>query len=455
MTSRERPSSATIDAYLAALAARLTVEPDERATILEEMRGHLEEATVAEAARGAHRGGCGGARGGGVRFSRDNRPLINSTLPVYWDMRRMLLGIVQGALAIWVIWTLATFPFVVHFAAQPQFDAFTSPAALLFTASPLGFGLFYTLVDGPWAALLMLALFGAIAFALGSRASSGWRAGFAFGLGVIVGMPFLPVSLLPLGQHFTPWANAVPGVLTIWGYALPFAVFAARLGARFAHTRNDRRMRVAAIIPTQRRRIRRATLVGILVFVALLGVNGWSFVHSLTPDPTSAARVAAHELATAQAKLPFVIRQPGYLPDGMALKRVLPAVSDCNPCVGYTVAILRYRDSHDNWIELTDSRTPCPSRQPTSTSPTPQVLSSVIIRWAGSARGKDRAGGDAHLERWCAGLHHEHEYADVPANARTDRHQYLTLMFSVASIQCIATRYKFADVPLTLASCAD
>jgi len=358
MTSRERPSSATIDAYLAALAARLTVEPGERATILEEIRGHLEEAAVAEAARGSTAAEAEARAVAAFGSVATTARSINSTLPVYWDMRRMLLGIVQGALAIWVIWTLATFPFVVHFAAQPQFDAFTSPAALLFTASPLGFGLFYTLVDGPWAALLMLALFGAIAFALGNRASSGWRAGFAFGLGVIVGMPFLPVSLLPLGQHFTPWAM-LPGVLIIWLLA-PFAVFAARLGARFAHTHNDRRMRVAAITPTQRRRIPRATLVGILVFVALLGVNGWSFVHTLTPDPTIAARVAAHELATAQAKLPFIIRQPGYLPDGMALKRVLPAVSDCNPCVGYTVAILRYRDSHGNWIEVTEQSHPLP-----------------------------------------------------------------------------------------------
>lgn len=363
MTTHGAGNHLTIDAYLAALAARLTVEPIERATILEEIRSHLEAAASAEAAHGATLAEAESRAVANFGSAAATARSLNAALPVYWDMRRMLRGVALGALAIWVVWTLATFPFVVQMAAEPQFDGITSPAALLFSASPLGFGLFYTLLSGPWAALLILALFGAIAFTLGSHASSGWRAGLAFGLGVIVGMPFVPLSLLPLSQHFIVW-TLLPVIFAIW-LLVPYAVLAAWCGARIARIREGRRMRVTPITPItapRAPRISRAALAGLVTLVALLGVNGWSFARARTPAPVVVGPTAAQQLANAQAMLPFAIRLPGYVPDGMTLRFVAAGVSDCNPCGpdDYDTAILEYSDSHDGWIRIMEQQHPLP-----------------------------------------------------------------------------------------------
>src|SRR5690348_2363805 len=122
MTSRDRSHATTIDAYLTALASRLTIEPAERETILEEIRGHLEEATAAEVERGATAAEAESRVVATFGAASSTARSINSALPIHWDMRRMLLGIAQGALAIWVVWTLATFPFVVPMAAEHQLD---------------------------------------------------------------------------------------------------------------------------------------------------------------------------------------------------------------------------------------------------------------------------------------------------------------------------------------------
>ncbi len=325
MTSRERPPSATIDAYLAALAARLTVEPGERATILEEIRGHLEEAAAAEVARGSTaaeaEAGAVAAFGSAATTARS----INSTLPVYWDMRRMLLGIVQGALAIWVIWTLATFPFVVPMVAGHQLDISTSPASLLFTASPLGFGLFYVLRNGPWAALLILAPFGAIAFVLGSRASRGWRAGLAFGLGVVVGLPFLLPAVVYTNSFIRPLSMLLV-IVPIWLLA-PYAVLAAWLGARTTRMRDAHALgRPPSTIHAVRgvataahgvRRLSSSLLVGLVLLVALLGAT------------------AGHSSARAQLRLPPLCRYHNSSPmrsEACPLPSTNPATCLMEPC---------------------------------------------------------------------------------------------------------------------------
>jgi len=356
MTSRERTSGATIDAYLAALAARLTVEPAESATILEEIRGHLEEATAAEVGRGAIAAEAESravATFGDVSATAHS---INATLPVYWDMRRMLLGIVQGALAIWVIWTLATFPFVVPMAAEHQLDVSTSPASLLFTASPLGFGLFYVLRNGPWAALLILALFGAIAFALGSRASNGARAGLAFGLGVVVGLPFLLPAIFYTNSFIRPLAMLL-FIVPIWLLA-PYAMLAAWLGARITRMRAPRTLsRPLSVVRAARgavttahalRRLSAVSVVGLVLLVTLLGVGGWSFVRAGTIAPPAIVPIP-QQLATAQRSLPFTIHQPGYLPAGAVLTRVDMAEAWCGPRCAVT---LNYRNPDGSWLDL-------------------------------------------------------------------------------------------------------
>ncbi len=301
MTSRKRTSSATIDAYLTALAARLTVAPAERATIIEEIRGHLEEASAAEVARGSTEAE-GEARAvaafGSVATTAHS---INVALPVYWDLRRMAWGILLGVLAIWIVWTLATFPFLVQMVTDHQLNTIDgSPGNLLFTASPLAFGLFYVLRDGPWAALLILALFGAIAFVLGSRASSGRRAGLAFGLGVVVGLPFLLPAIVYTNSFIRPLAMLL-FIVPIW-LLVPYAIFAAWLGARTTHMRDAhalgrppstiRAVHGVATAAHGMRRLSASMLVGLVLLVALLGANGWSLVRAANIAPPVAVPVS-------------------------------------------------------------------------------------------------------------------------------------------------------------------
>lgn len=350
MTTRDRSHATTIDAYLTALASRLTIELAERATILEEVRGHLEEATAAEVARGAAAAEAESRAVAAFGDVSSTARSINSTLPIYWDWRRMAWGVVLGALAIWIIWTLATFPFLVQMVAVHHLSNVSeAPGNLLFTASPLAFGLFYVLRDGPWAALLIVGLFGAIAFVLGNRASQGWRAGLALGLGVVVGMPFLLPALVYTNSFIRP-LTMLPVIVPIW-LLVPFAVVAAGIGARIARARDAHTLRrppttARLTRPTasghrRHRRLSTAIIVGLFLLVALLGVSGWSFVRAATIPPSPTIPVS-QQLASAQRQLSFTIRQPDYLPAGTTLTSVDVAEAWCARCS----VSLNYHISH-------------------------------------------------------------------------------------------------------------
>lgn len=356
MTSRDRTHSSPIAAYLTALEYRLTVEPVERATILEEIRGHLEEATAAAVARGATEGEAESQAVASFGDVSSTARAINAALPVYWDWRRMAWGVVLGALAIWIIWTLATFPFLVQMVIEHRLPTVSdAPGDLLFIASPLSFGLFYALRDGPWAALLILALFGAIAFALGNRASRGWRAGLAFGLGVVVGMPFLLPALVYSNSFIRP-LSSLPVIVPIW-LLVPYAMLASGLGARIARARDTRALRrppatARLTRPTasanhHQRRLSSAIIVGLFLLVSLLGASGWSFVRAATIPPSPTIPVS-QQLASAQQRLSFAIRQPGYLPAGTTLNDVTVPEAWCGHCS----VSLNYRLSNGSYIML-------------------------------------------------------------------------------------------------------
>lgn len=362
MTARERTSTSAIDTYIAALAAQLTVEPAVRATILEEIRGHLEEAVAAEQARGVTdaeaEARAVAAFGSVAKTARS----LNATLPIYWDRRRMAFGIISGALAIWLIWTLTTFPFLVQLAAthhlnlNPSDISGLTPADLLFSASPLSFGLFKVLATGnPWPVVLILALFGAIAFILGSRASQGWRAGLALGLGIFAGMPFLVPALFYNNSFVSPLAS-LPVIVPIW-LLIPYAVFAAWLGARAARAweaRSLRRMpspahltRAIGVSARGLSRVSTATLVGLVLLSALIGVNGWSLARAASTPPLAPV---AQQLANAQRVLSFTIRQPHYLPAGTVLTSVGTAQAWCGQCA----VSLEYRNPDGTWLALSE-----------------------------------------------------------------------------------------------------
>ncbi|HEX5440284.1 MAG TPA: permease prefix domain 1-containing protein, partial [Ktedonobacterales bacterium] len=83
-TNETRANRGAIEAYLAALASKLTVEPAERATILEEARGHLEEAAAAGVARGAAPAEAEARAVAAFGPARETARAFNAALPVYW-----------------------------------------------------------------------------------------------------------------------------------------------------------------------------------------------------------------------------------------------------------------------------------------------------------------------------------------------------------------------------------
>ncbi|HKT39603.1 MAG TPA: hypothetical protein VJR48_14600, partial [Ktedonobacterales bacterium] len=253
----------------------------------------------------------------------------------------------------------ATFPFLVQMVVEHRLPAVSgAPGDLLFTASPLSFGLFYVLRDGPWAALLIVGLFGASAFVLGTRASSGRRVGLAFGLGVVVGLPFLPLAPVFLsanGSSSSPLAVLVFAI-PIW-LLVPFAMGAAGIGARIARARDAhalrrppttaRLTRPVAGGHRRERRLSPAIIVGLFLLVMLLGVSGWSFLRAATV-PHSPTIPVSQQLASAQQQLSFSIRQPGYLPAGTTLNDVTVDEAWCGRCS----VSLNYHISNGSYIML-------------------------------------------------------------------------------------------------------
>ncbi|HET8906777.1 MAG TPA: permease prefix domain 1-containing protein [Ktedonobacterales bacterium] len=360
MTIRDRTHIQTIDGYIAALAARLTVTPEAQATILEEIGGHLQDAAAAEQARGVPANEAEGRAVAAFGAVKETARSLNATLPVDWDLRRMAQGLLLGALSIWFTWTLVTFPFLVQMAIEHHLDTVaTLPGSLIFSASPLSFGLFYTLREGPWAALLIVALFGAIAFVLGSRASQGWRAGLAFGLGVFVSMPFLFLTFVFHDREILP-QQMLPAIVPIW-LLVPYAVGAASLGARIARRRNGRNLGHTSLAMSAPRRIPRAVVAGLIVLMMLLGFNGWSFVRATTMKPVVNPPLA-QQLAAAQRAVSFTIRQPRYLPAGTALTQVS---IDSAWCGARCSVSLEYLGPHGVYLDLGEiPHNPAESSQP-------------------------------------------------------------------------------------------
>jgi hypothetical protein len=349
MTTRDRTHIQTIDGYIAALAARLTVTPGARATILEEIGGHLQDAAAAQQARGVPADEAEGRAVAAFGAVKETARSLNAALPVDWDLRRMARGLLLGALSIWCTWTLVTFPFLVQMAIEHHLDTVdTLPGNLIFSASPLSFGLFYTLREGPWTALLIVVFFGAIAFVLGSRASQGWRAGLAFGLGVFVGMPFLFLTFVFHDREILP-QQMLPAIVPIW-LLVPYAVGAASLGARFARRRNGRDLSHASLAMPAPRRIPGTVVAGLIVLTMLVGFNGWSFARAATIKPVVNPPVS-QQLAAAQRAVPFTIRQPRYLPAGTILTQVQTADAWCGSRCSIS---LDYRGPHGVWLNVSE-----------------------------------------------------------------------------------------------------
>ncbi len=330
-----------IDEYLATLERRLGMNATMRAQILAEVRTHLEEATAREEATGADRAAAqtrtidsfGAATAVAERF--------NAVHPAEWDALRFVQGVAWCVVASWFLWTLVTYPLLVwltlqqgHIPGNPP-GVFSDPTLeLLFYATPLAFGAFWVLATSPllWLVLFLL-LYAAVPFAWGRHSRPGWRPGLAYGLGVVVGFPWMLPAIVTHWMQMGTGAGVMGLLITlaIW-LLVPFAMLASWLGSRLRLP--DLRRRRDWLSSLQMRSARRIPLARIMTIggaLALLGLSVWAWTAAAAwgarPRPT-----VAEQLAAAQLLVDFPIRLPTALPDDMSLAKVEVPPTDCTPC---------------------------------------------------------------------------------------------------------------------------
>jgi hypothetical protein len=332
-----------IEEYLATLERWLGMNATTRAQILAEVRAHLEEAAARDEATGAAHAAAqtraidsfGAAKAVAERF--------NAVHPAEWDMLRFVKGVAWGVVASWFLWTLVTYPLLVwltlqqgHIPGNPP-GVFTDPTLeLLFYATPLAFGAFWVLATSPLLWLVpFLLLYAAVPFAWGRHSRPGWRPGLAYGLGVVVGFPWM---LPAVAAHWMQMGADAGGgalliTLAIW-LLVPFAMLASWLGSRRRLWLPDLRRRRDRLSSLRIRSARRLPVVRIMTVggaLALLGLSVWAWTAAAAwgarPQPT-----AADQLAAARRVVEFPIRLPTALPDSMGLASAQLPVGGCASC---------------------------------------------------------------------------------------------------------------------------
>ncbi len=352
--------SSPIEEYLATLERRLGMNAATRAQILDEVRAHLEEATAREAATGADRAGAetraidsfGAAKAVAERF--------NAVHPAEWDTLRFVKGVAWGAVASWFLWTLVTYPLLVwltlqqgHIPGNPP-GVFSDPTLeLLFYATPLAFGAFWALATSPllWLAPFLL-LYAAVPFAWGRHSRPVWRPGLAYGLGVVVGFPWMPPAVAAHWMQMGAGAGvtALLATLAIW-LLVPFAMLSSWLGSRLRLPDPWRRRdRLSSLQMRSPRRLPLARILTIGGALALLGLSVWAWTAAAAwgarPQPT-----AAEQLAAARRMVEFPIRLPATLPDGVRLASAQLPVGGCASC---SVTLI-FQGAHGEQLILDES----------------------------------------------------------------------------------------------------
>jgi hypothetical protein len=375
----------SIDTYLAQLAGRLSVAPATRAAILQEVHDHLEDAAQHRMASGMARAEAeeqvvavfGDPAEVALRF--------NAVHPLHWDRQRFGVGILWGIAATWTLWTLLTYPVLVQTATQGQtlssIDT-SSPWSLFFAATPLSFGLFSVLaLYWYWFVPLFVLLYGLTPFVWARRAHHGWQPGLAFGLGVMLGFPWLLPAVIYRWQPWNPLASLLP-VVGIWLLA-PVAVFAGWLGYRSLRLRP-----VSPVAPRGGRadapsgpiRLTRAIALASCLVLALLALNSWSFVRAAGLHAAAALPPLSQQISAAQGNLSFTLREPSYVPQDLALVSVTATPGTClNPCVS-----LLYHGSHGAWLgilEIATTPTPLPYRTSASYQVSQGTVGDVRPTW--------------------------------------------------------------------------
>jgi uncharacterized protein DUF4245/HAAS domain-containing protein len=357
-TDAGQPGFSTIDELLAAVERQLSMAADERALILEELRGHLEEAATAREAAGQDRAAAEREAVAAFGAAGAVAARLNRAHPVHWGTARMLRGTLAGILIPYAVWTLVTFPLLVynyaHLTTQERASQPISLWGMAFDALPLAFGAFRVLFSGAglvWlAAFLALSL--AVPFAWGRRSRQSWRPGLAYGLGLLVGFWWLLPGILIRRDDFEQ-AQFVLSAAAVWALA-PLAVAAsfagarlhlpARLSAAFQSPRPSTRSSTTRRLPAAR-----ALTVGVAVI--LLGANVWAGTRAAELARAEVLPPVSEQLARAQAIAAFPLRLPSALPDRLTLTSVeLVPGATARPWVA-----LQYESADGVWLTLSET----------------------------------------------------------------------------------------------------
>lgn len=350
-----------IDDFLTELSEQLRVSAETRDAILAEVRAHLEEAASHTEASGLARVGAEAQAVAAFGAAQTVATSFNNIHPIEWDRQRFVKGVAWGIVAAWLIWTLVTYPLLVWLTFQqghipgnaPRVSAL--PAVdMLFYAAPFAYGAFWVIATNPilWLAPFLL-LFGALPFIWGWQARQGWKPGLAYGLGVVVGFPWvIPGVIMRVSSRGASGVVVMLlPVLAFW-LLVPFAMLASWLGSRARSWLRHiplprllsafRRSRVNA----RRRIVTARALVAVVAFL-LIATSVWSGIQATAwgdrPQPAT-----AQQLAEAERFAGFHVRLPAVLPPGMQLVQVAHELAGCSPC-GIS---LMYHDAHGREIVL-------------------------------------------------------------------------------------------------------
>lgn len=353
--------SHSIDDFLTQLSEQLSVSAEARESILAEIRSHLKEATAHAETSGVGREDAEAQAIAAFGTPQTIAASLNHVHPIEWDRQRLVKGIAFGALANCLIWTLVTYPLLVwltfqqgHIPGNPPGISTTPAAEMFFYATPLAYGAFWVIATNPllWLAPFLL-LFSAIPFVWGWRARQSWRPGFAFGLGVVVGFPWLlPAVVMHIGTGQALFLLLV--VLAIW-LLVPFAMLASWVGSRSRSWLRHIPLPQLASSSLRRRinarsRIAPSRMFVVAVTFALIAVSLWSGIQATVwgnrPQPT-----VAQQLAAAERVAGFRARLATTLPPGMRLVQVSPARLGCSPCW----IDLTYRDPQGREISVDEN----------------------------------------------------------------------------------------------------
>jgi len=346
-----------IDQYLEELRRELTVDAPTQEMILEEVRGHLLEATHERQAKGED---LTTAEEGAIR-AFGSVPTVsgryNAVHPQAWHRGAMLRGIAWGAVSSWIIWIGIAFPLIVFSAINdrnapiPTTDSNWLFGQILFKSMPFAYGLLQDISNAYWVLIPMLLLFGIIPFFWGMRASSGWRPGFSFGIGIICGYPWLLIS--PIYQALMSSEDnrlflylIVAIIWLLWPYAIAMSWLGHRAAQHFSRSAPSRMSRTVLAMgwPVTQHII----IISAILCLVCACIGATTQLYRLTP------KTIDQQLHDAQQNIPYVPYLPQFMAPGFVLVGVQNSLGQQAQTCDRCYIIFEYRNIQGHELYLNE-----------------------------------------------------------------------------------------------------